>query len=273
MRSKTFIFILGTILPISTALGAVSINAAVPLQEQSPAAQKQATSETVVPDVSPRLLSKTEPSYTKEARHAMVNAIITCNLIVSKDGVPQNIRVIRAAGFGLDEKAVEALSTWRFAPGLKNGVPVATMARIAVSFRLNSLDGREGKHKNQIVRLNFKLPPGSNSPELVSGRVPENRGDSEYAKVSVTLTVGTDGKPRETRVLESTSSEWADEALREIEHWQFRPATMNNSAIEVEGTFEIVRTPNGILPPERPPSSEKPSDQPPHGDVLPQDHD
>jgi outer membrane biosynthesis protein TonB len=37
---------------------------------------------------------------------------------------------------GLDEKAVEAVATWMFKPGVKDGVPVPVKANIDVHFRM-----------------------------------------------------------------------------------------------------------------------------------------
>jgi protein TonB len=46
-------------------------------------------------------------------------------LVVAPNGRPRNIRVQRSLGMGLDEKAIEAVSQWRFQPATLNGQPVA----------------------------------------------------------------------------------------------------------------------------------------------------
>jgi TonB family protein len=57
-------------------------------------------------------------------------------IIVDAHGYPQNPRVIRSLGMGLDEKALEAVRQYRFKPALKNGKPVAVRITVAVSFHL-----------------------------------------------------------------------------------------------------------------------------------------
>jgi periplasmic protein TonB len=46
------------------------------------------------------------------------------------------LKVVRALGLGLDEKAIEAVQKWRFKPGVKDGRPVAVAATVEVNFRL-----------------------------------------------------------------------------------------------------------------------------------------
>ncbi len=83
--------------------------------------------------VAPHVVSKSEPEYSEEARHARVNASITLKLVVRPDGTVDQVRVARAAGFGLDESAVECVKTWRFAPGIKDGKPVPVQAMVEVN--------------------------------------------------------------------------------------------------------------------------------------------
>ena len=88
-------------------------------------------------DVSaPILVSKVEPEYSEEARKAKYSGTVLLSIVVDASGMPRDIHVIRPLGLGLDEKAVEAVSKWRFRPGMKGGHAVATQAQVEVSFRL-----------------------------------------------------------------------------------------------------------------------------------------
>jgi protein TonB len=53
-----------------------------------------------------------------------------------RPGRAVNVRIAKGLGLGLDEKAVEAVSRWRFRPGRKNGKPVVVPASIEVNFHL-----------------------------------------------------------------------------------------------------------------------------------------
>ncbi len=83
---------------------------------------------------SPRLLHKVEPEYSEEARKAEYQGKVMLSVEVWEDGMAHNIRVLRSPGLGLDEKAVEAVRQWRFAPGTKDGKPVRIAAQIQISF-------------------------------------------------------------------------------------------------------------------------------------------
>jgi len=87
--------------------------------------------------LSPILIYKVEPSYTQEAKNAGIEGVVVLYLIVQPDGTTLDIRVIRSLDPGLDQKAIEAVSKWRFRPGTKDGVPVAVQASVEVNFKLH----------------------------------------------------------------------------------------------------------------------------------------
>lgn len=86
--------------------------------------------------VLPQLLWKTEPEYSEEARKARFQGSVMLAMEVDLEGHPRNIRVVRSLGLGLDERAIEAVSQWRFKPGLLNGRAVNSPVSVEVSFRL-----------------------------------------------------------------------------------------------------------------------------------------
>jgi len=84
----------------------------------------------------PMVLFKKEPEYSEEARVEKLQGTVLLGIDVGTDGLAYNIRVVRSLGEGLDEKAIEAVSQWRFQPGARNGQPVAVQASIEINFRL-----------------------------------------------------------------------------------------------------------------------------------------
>jgi TonB family protein len=84
----------------------------------------------------PVLISKIEPEYSEEARKAKYSGTVLLSVVIDANGNPRDIHIVRALGLGLDEKAIEAVSKWRFRPAMKGGRPVAVQAQVEVNFRL-----------------------------------------------------------------------------------------------------------------------------------------
>ena len=129
-------------------------NQAKSFQDQALAARKSQTPQ-VVPVVSgnglsaptpnlakitgsvkpPTVLSRVDPVYPEEARIANYHGTVIVSCEVWPDGLAHHIRIVSGRGFGLSEKAAEAVSQWKFSPAMKNGQPVAVAQTISVSFR------------------------------------------------------------------------------------------------------------------------------------------
>lgn len=84
----------------------------------------------------PQVIYGPEPGFSDEARKAKQQGTVQLLVVVGKDGRTSNIRVSQSLGMGLDEKAVEAVSHWRFRPATLNGKPVATEIAVEVDFHL-----------------------------------------------------------------------------------------------------------------------------------------
>jgi TonB family protein len=88
-------------------------------------------------DTKPSLIYSVDPEFSDEARRAKFQGICLISLIVDAQGHPQDPRVVRALGMGLDEKALEAVRRYKFKPAMKGGhTPVPVRITIEVNFRL-----------------------------------------------------------------------------------------------------------------------------------------
>jgi TonB family protein len=99
-----------------------------------------------------------QPDYTEVAREARREGVCVLSLIVGLDGRTSNIIVTKKLGLGLDEKAVEAVRTWKFEPGRRNGRPVPTHLTLSVQFKLIGND--------KIVDLSERVKLGDPAAEL-----------------------------------------------------------------------------------------------------------
>ena len=83
----------------------------------------------------PRVLIEVRPSYTNDALLHKIQGTVVLEVIVTRDGRPSDIRVVRSldAG-GLDEQAVAAVSRWRFEPGRLAGTPVDVLVIVMLDF-------------------------------------------------------------------------------------------------------------------------------------------
>jgi len=84
----------------------------------------------------PVAISSPDPEYSEEARKAKYQGVVVLALTVGTDGRAHDIHVARSLGLGLDEKAIEAVKSWTFKPGEKNGTPVAVYINVEVDFHL-----------------------------------------------------------------------------------------------------------------------------------------
>ena len=110
----------------------------------APSAQPPATPDHTDPHIyrvgggitPPRLVHMPEPEFDEAARSLKVSGNSMVNMIVSTDGTTSRFAIVRPAGIGLDEKAIEAVRAYRFQPAMRNGQPVAVELNVDVNFQI-----------------------------------------------------------------------------------------------------------------------------------------
>jgi TonB family protein len=84
----------------------------------------------------PKVIHKVEPEYTRAARIAAIQGTVLIEAVIDNAGVPTKLRIVSPLGFGLDERALQAVSQWRFEPAKKDGAAVEAVTTVPVDFRL-----------------------------------------------------------------------------------------------------------------------------------------
>jgi len=86
----------------------------------------------------PRVLNSIDPSSNEFAQKYGIAGMELVRTVVDATGVPRQMAIQRPIGFGLDEKAVEAIKNSHFTPASVNGQPVAVVIDLVVTFRIYS---------------------------------------------------------------------------------------------------------------------------------------
>jgi TonB family protein len=86
----------------------------------------------------PQVLNSIDPSSNEFAQQFGIAGMELLRTVVDSTGVPRQIVIARPIGFGLDEKAVEAVKNSHFRPATANGQPVPVVVDLVVTFRIYS---------------------------------------------------------------------------------------------------------------------------------------
>jgi TonB family protein len=93
----------------------------------------------------PKILNGLEPGSNEFAQKNGIAGLTLFRTVVDAQGKPAEIAIARPIGFGLDEKAIEAIRKSNFKPATKDGQPVPVVVDLVVTFRIFSNRTRGGQ--------------------------------------------------------------------------------------------------------------------------------
>ena len=102
----------------------------------------------------PKVLNSIDPSSNEYAQKYGIAGMELLRTVVDANGVPRQMAIARPIGFGLDEKAVDAVKNSHFRPATLNGQPVPVVIDLVVTFRIYSNRTKPGsvaKGSNETV--------------------------------------------------------------------------------------------------------------------------
>jgi TonB family protein len=86
----------------------------------------------------PKVLNSIDPSSNEYAQQYGIAGMELLRTVVDASGIPRQIAIARPIGFGLDEKAVDAVKKSHFQPATLNGQAVPVVIDMVVTFRIYS---------------------------------------------------------------------------------------------------------------------------------------
>jgi len=84
----------------------------------------------------PSILREVTPDYTDEGRRRAVQGDVVLEIVVRADGSVGSVKTLQGLGYGLDQRAADAVRQWRFNPARRYGTPVDVIVEVAVEFKL-----------------------------------------------------------------------------------------------------------------------------------------
>jgi TonB family protein len=75
----------------------------------------------------PSVTHRVEPSYTTFAQHDRVKGLVQLRLVVDAQGAARHIVIAQPLGYGLEQKTVEAVAKFKFAPAMEGGSAVPSV--------------------------------------------------------------------------------------------------------------------------------------------------
>ena len=125
----------------------------------------------------PQLMRMIDPASNDYAQKNNIAGMVFLQTVVDTQGHPGEVTIVRPIGFGLDEKAVEAVEHSQFHPGTFNGKAVPELVNLQVTFRIYSNRTRPnavpaGTPTQVAPKESPKMPP-SNAPVLAAATVSE----------------------------------------------------------------------------------------------------
>lgn len=198
----------------------------------------------------PTAIFQQRPVYPESMHASGMKGEVLLEFVVDREGRVRDPVVRRSLNPAFDVPAIEAVSKWRFVPGMRGGQPVDTLMQVPVIFSLNeTANGGQDPLVRRQVGDPASLPEGFryDTPPAARGTV---RPVYPYplllarvtGKSSVRYIVGPDGKVAQTLVSDTSHSEFGRALQAALECFEFSPALKEGKPVPaIEGFTQEFR--------------------------------
>ena len=183
--------------------------------------------------------------YPKRAFKNKVQGTVVLKLTVGKDGKVTHAEPL-SGDSELAESAVRSVLKWSYVPYYRDLDPVEVQTTVSINFAIDE----SGKQNITAAFKDRQSPPisakpgtGITPPKLIYGPDPDYSKDAQDAKHEgvcvLALIVGTDGYPRDIKVLRPLGVGLDEKAIEAVQRWRFQPARKNGVPVSVSINVEV----------------------------------
>lgn len=194
----------------------------------------------------PQIIRQTKPVYPAAMRESGIRGEVVVEFTVDIEGRVTNAFVARSLNAAFDEPALVAVRQWKFEPGLKEGVPVATRLQVPVLFQLHgAYEGGESGFAVKRKSDQAKLSPEfryDKSAQIIASILPVypyallKTGAEDT--VQVRLIVDPSGRVIYTDVTKARYPEMGEALLAALDYFEFTPALKDERPTQMMMAFE-----------------------------------
>lgn len=182
----------------------------------------------------PAVLRRVAPVHPPELRQELANGDVMLECLVDENGRVSDVKVVSESRPGFAAAAEEALLKWEFKPGSTDGQPKAMRVKVPFEFRLSPdqilgvIAGRPVYAEIAETTIPANQMPSWPSPRqfYVPRYPPELLGSGKYGKAVINITIDTEGKVMNPRVVKATYPEFVMPSLVTALKLQFPPQVM-----------------------------------------------
>lgn len=193
----------------------------------------------------PRLVNSAPPEYPKEFAGSGVTAEVMVTMMVDRVGHVSHVRIENSPDDAFTDAALDALNKWEFLPAIKRGKTTNTPMHLTmlvreeigdsayfdyVGGRIKLEGSRYGGEYEHPVRRLFGLKPAYPFDMLADGKPGE---------VVIEFTIGDDGLPRDTKIIETTHKDFTLACQGALAHWRYSPAMQKGRTVPVRLRYRI----------------------------------
>ena len=192
----------------------------------------------------PKLIKSVRPELSPWLRLARPRGEIRVQFAVDETGTVRGATVVQSTNPALNEATLTAVQQWRYQPALRQGKPVRTTVVAPVRF---------GGGPDENTGLVDDDDPAAGPRAALFDRAPRLPGalgvvypyelavKGQGGRARVEITVGVDGRVRESRIERATELEFGRALQAALNAAVFSPATLGTPARPIEATLHITR--------------------------------